>query len=272
MSGASSKPQTPPAAKRQDGQPASGITWGPLAAVVVVLVSYIASSFLGGLLSAVAVRAFYHLMGWNLDASKNTAQIGLQFVYVVLVEGITVYILWLFLKRRRASLRPLGFQRRPKWADAVNMLIGFAAYFGLYAALSGLLGWLVHLNLNQKQDLVFSASSTTGALPLTLAFVSLVLLPPLVEETLFRGFLFQGLRTKMRFVTATVITSALFAVPHMFESSGGGLLWIGGLDTFVLSVVLCNLRERTGSLWPGIGLHALKNALAFASLFIFHLA
>jgi membrane protease YdiL (CAAX protease family) len=249
-----------------------GIAWGPLAAIVVVLVSYIASSFLGSLFSATLVRAFYRLMGWNIGASKDTAEIVLQFVYVVLVEGITIYILWLFLKRRKTSFKPLGFTRKPKWADLVNMLIGFAGYFVLYAVLSSVLSSLVHLNLNQKQDLVFNASSTTGALPLTLAFISLVILPPLVEETVFRGFLFRGLRTKLHFWVAALITSLLFAVPHMLESSGGGLLWIGGLDTFILSVVLCTLREKTGSLWPGIGVHALKNALAFVSLFIFHLS
>lgn len=249
-----------------------GIAWGPMAAIVIVLTSYVGASLLGGLISDGIIRAFYGLMGWNISASKATAELVLQFVYVVLVEGITLYILWLFLRRRHSSLRPLGFQRQPKWADLVNMLIGFMAYFLLYAVLSSVLSSAVHLDLNQKQDLVFNASSTSGLVPLLLAFISLVVLPPLVEETVFRGFLFRGLRTKLHFWVATLITSAIFAVPHMLESSGGGLLWIGGVDTFVLSVVLCTLREKTGSLWPGIGVHALKNGLAFISLFIFHLS
>jgi membrane protease YdiL (CAAX protease family) len=34
-------------------------------------------------------------------------------------------------------------------------------------------------------------------------------------------------------------------------------------------MVLAYLREKTGSLWPPIGLHALKNFVAFMALFVF---
>jgi membrane protease YdiL (CAAX protease family) len=43
---------------------------------------------------------------------------------------------------------------------------------------------------------------------------------------------------------------------------------VAALDTFTLSLVLCYLRQKTDSLWPGIMLHALKNGLAFMSLFL----
>ena len=66
---------------------------------------------------------------------------------------------------------------------------------------------------------------------------------------------------------SALATSALFATPHLFESGSGGLLWIAGLDTFVLSLVLCYLRERTGRLWAGVGVHMLKNSIAFVSLY-----
>ena len=125
-------------------------------------------------------------------------------------------------------------------------------------------------NMNQKQDLGFS-TATTG-LPLGLIFISLVILPPLVEEALFRGFLYGGLRGKLKPISAALITSALFALPHTFgNDAGASLLWVASVDTFLLSLILVYLREKTGSLWPGIFLHMLKNGLAFASLFLFHL-
>jgi hypothetical protein len=98
-----------------------------------------------------------------------------------------------------------------------------------------------------------------------MAFVSLVLLPPIVEEIVFRGFVFTGLRKKMKFTAATIITSLLFAGPHLLASSEG-LLWVAGVDTLVLSFVLCYLRERTGALWAPMAVHGLKNALAFVLL------
>ncbi|MEJ0073120.1 MAG: CPBP family glutamic-type intramembrane protease [Candidatus Saccharibacteria bacterium] len=44
---------------------------------------------------------------------------------------------------------------------------------------------------------------------------------------------------------------------------------MGAIDTFTLSVVLCYIREKTGTLWSGVLIHALKNGIAFLSLYIF---
>jgi membrane protease YdiL (CAAX protease family) len=96
-----------------------------------------------------------------------------------------------------------------------------------------------------------------------------VVLPPVVEETVFRGFLFTGIRNRLKPVAAALITSLLFAVPHLLESGqSGSLLWVAGIDTFTLSLVLCYLRHKTDSLWPGIFLHALKNGIAFVALYV----
>jgi len=51
--------------------------------------------------------------------------------------------------------------------------------------------------------------------------------------------------------------------------SGQPLLWVAGIDTFILSLVLIYLREKTDSLYASIGLHMLKNTIAFLGLFVF---
>ena len=43
------------------------------------------------------------------------------------------------------------------------------------------------------------------------------------------------------------------------------------LDTFILSLVLIYLREKTGGLWASITLHAFKNGVAFVALFALHI-
>jgi membrane protease YdiL (CAAX protease family) len=141
--------------------------------------------------------------------------------------------------------------------------VGYAVLLALASTLAP------DLNVNQQQDIGFQRVSGTGQLVVT--FLSLVVLPPLAEETLFRGFLFTTFRRRMSFLLATLLTSTLFAIPHLLESQGSqGLLWVAGIDTFVLSLVLCVLRERSNSLWPGILLHGLKNGIAFVSLFVLH--
>jgi membrane protease YdiL (CAAX protease family) len=144
---------------------------------------------------------------------------------------------------------------------------GFAAYFAGYVLLLGLVSHIFPgINVDQKQQLGFENPATDTSLLLT--FVSLVVLPPLVEETVFRGFVYSGLKTKLKPIVAALATSALFAMAHLEFGSGKPLLWVAGIDTFTLSLVLCYLREKTDSLWPGILLHALKNSIAFVSLFL----
>jgi membrane protease YdiL (CAAX protease family) len=73
----------------------------------------------------------------------------------------------------------------------------------------------------------------------------------------------------MNKIIAALITSILFALPHLFESSSG-LLWVAGCDTFILSMVLVYVREKTDKLWASMLIHALKNFVAFASLYLLH--
>jgi membrane protease YdiL (CAAX protease family) len=60
----------------------------------------------------------------------------------------------------------------------------------------------------------------------------------------------------------------LFAVAHLQFGSGAPLLWIAAIDTFVLSLFLIYLKDKTDSLWAPILLHMLKNFIAFMALFV----
>jgi len=62
----------------------------------------------------------------------------------------------------------------------------------------------------------------------------------------------------------------LFGAAHLSEGGAAGPLWVGALDTAILSMVLIGLREWTGNLWAGITLHMTKNLIAFLAIFIFH--
>jgi membrane protease YdiL (CAAX protease family) len=85
---------------------------------------------------------------------------------------------------------------------------------------------------------------------------------PLFEEIGFRGLLFSGLRTRLRFGPAALLSAAAFAYSHPYDPSGQfAILWIGFL--------LAWLRERTGSLVPCILAHSLYNATQFALLDLF---
>jgi membrane protease YdiL (CAAX protease family) len=89
---------------------------------------------------------------------------------------------------------------------------------------------------------------------------------PIAEELIFRGFIFDALRRirlglggrDLGTWLAAVITGALFGAAHVGGTATAGQL----VQLGFLGFVLCLLRWRTGSLYPGIALHSLNNALA----------
>lgn len=188
-----------------------------------------------------------------------------QFFYVLFAEVISVAIVFLIIKLYKSKLSVIGL-RRFKYSDILYGIIAVIAYFGFFL-LSVLVVRLVfpNLNINQKQDVGFN--NVTGLVPLSLTFFSLVVLPPIAEEILFRGFLYSSVRKLMPKLLAAIVTSLLFGAAHLLEGVGG-LLWIGFIDTFILSMVLVYLREKTGGIYAGMFTHGLKNLIAFVSLYI----
>ena len=259
MSNASSSEQHP-----KSGFPALGphVPWGPGAAIVFSLVVFIGAQLLATFM-LVAVLTALGVVGDRGEAWFS-APAG-QFYFVLLTDAIILPTVWLFLRTRRAGFRQLGLARRPVWRDLGMALCWYAIYFVFLIIISSVADLLTPINIEQRQELGFSDLSSVW--PKLMALVALVILPPIVEEIVFRGFVFTGLRTKLTFIWATIITSLLFAAPHLLASAEGeGLLWIAGLDTLVLSFILCYLREKTGALWAPMAVHAIKNGVAYLIL------
>lgn len=236
--------------------------YNPQATVAITIGIYFTAQLVAGILISILPLVKH----WSAaqTASWLQSNVWATFAFVLMVEAATLYFLYLFLTYRKVSFKDIGFNK-PKAKHIAYALSGFAVYFVLYIVVILVAKALVpSLDLDQKQELGFSTA--TRGIELLPVFLSLVVLPPITEEIVARGFLFGGLRTKLPFIFAAIITSVLFAAAHLGAASDG-LLWVAAVDTFILSLVLCYLRERSGSLWPSIGLHALKNCLAFIVLF-----
>ena len=171
---------------------------------------------------------------------------------------IVIGVPW-WLKNYRTSKQDLGLTRLPSWMDITLAPAGFIVYFLCSALLVYIVGLLVPgFNINQVQDTGFT--DIAPGFEHILAFLTLVVIAPVAEEILFRGYLYGKLRKGLSMWVAIPIVSVLFGLVHG--------QWNVGIDVFALSVILCSLREVTGSIWAGILLHMLKNSLAFYLLFI----
>lgn len=241
--------------------------WSAPAAIALVLLGF----FVLPQIAQIALSVVPQLvLGWSVDQVNSWFEMPIAaFLYVLLVELMTIWILaWFIRRRQRAFKKTVGLARRPSWDDAGYMVGGILVYFGLFITAILVLNQIVPINTEQEQAIGFERG-VTGT-DLWLAFASLVILPPIAEEIIFRGFLFGTLRAHhVSLLWSTIITSLLFATLHLFGSVDGGLLWIAFVDTFVLSLVLCYAREKTGAIWACIGIHALKNGFVFLNLFVF---
>lgn len=234
--------------------------YGPLSALLITVGSFFGSQLLAG----VVVSFFPLFIGWDEARIQQWFDNSVlpQTLIIALSGLISILLIRLFLHMRGNRLIQLGLGR-PKLSFIWQALAGFAVYMvGYLVLLVAVKALIPALDLEQKQELGFDFSAKENIV--LLAF-SLVIIPPVVEEIVMRGFLFGGLRTKVPFIFAALGTSLLFAAAHL-PAAKDGLLWVGAIDTFVLSMVLCYLREKTGNLWPAIAVHALKNSIALIYL------
>lgn len=143
----------------------------------------------------------------------------------------------------REALAQLGARRfRPaaiKW-----MLAAIGAYLAFAIAYTALLG-----EPHQKD-----IAEGFGAVPVQVLLI--VIAAPISEEVCFRGFLFGGLRERLPRLGAALICGLIFGGLHATTgvSAVPPLIFFG----FILAL----LYEKTGSIWPGILLHALNNSVA----------
>jgi len=188
----------------------------------------------------------------------------LQSIFALIVYAAALVLAlgvpwWIKKLRNKTTLSDLGYRRPLSWVDIMLLPAAYLTYIVLSSIIVyAVSNYLPGFNANQAQDTGF-----THLGPLyqyILALIVLVILAPVAEETLFRGYLFGKLRRYVPTWVAILVTSALFGAIHG--------QWNVGIDVFVLSVVSCFLRLFTGNLWASILLHVAKNGVAYYVLFI----
>ena len=152
----------------------------------------------------------------------------------------------------------LGFKHLPTFVDLGLAPIGYIVHLVLATALTSLMSLFTWFNATETQDTGFSYFITGG--DRFVAMIALVFIAPLAEEILMRGWLYGKLRTKLKAPLAILLVSLVFALLHG--------QWNVGVTVFSLSLVLCTLREITGTIWSGIILHMLSNGIAFYLLYV----
>jgi membrane protease YdiL (CAAX protease family) len=153
--------------------------------------------------------------------------------------------------------RPLpeqfGLRRTPFWPAVGWIAAAFAAFY-LFT-----LVWVAILGVSPDDTKLpdeLGVKDSTFALLAVAFLVSVV--APMAEEFFFRGFFYGALRNWRGPWPAAILTGLVFGAIHVGSAEAAFLLPLA-----FFGFALCLLRERTGSLYPGIALHCMNNSLAF---------
>jgi sodium transport system permease protein len=121
----------------------------------------------------------------------------------------------------------------------------------------GPLQWLEMLNNSKLKEL---AERLTAETPYLIRIVTLALVPAICEEMFFRGFLINTLQKRANlWLRPMLISTFVFAAFHVVVDQSLTLERFPA--TFLLGLVLCGIRLSSGSVFPGIVMHALSNGL-----------
>ena len=219
--------------------------WGRLATFGLGLVAMLAGQF-------AALLALSWWLGSGMAVMPDFSGDGVAVTLIIFVSTpIQLLLLATFAQRKGGNaLAYLGLTL-PRRSEVV---FGVAVTVALIIA-GNVVSWLLGKNIvTSFQTDIFRTASEAGFLPLLLLWLAVVVVTPLGEETLFRGFLYRGWLQSRRDAWLVIVMTALFwALIHVQYD------WYVTGQIFAFGLLLGWMRWATGSTILTIMLHALIN-------------
>ena len=203
-----------------------------------------------GLFAVVIYTGFWMLT--HQLGIPNASDAAFGTVTGIVVSVVPVVVLVIAVKGGHYSLRDYfalnGIPRR----DLALGIAGLIALIAAFEAMERLLG----IDAGSKSvAATYRAAKLAGMLPAL--WLATVIVAPVTEELLFRGFLHRGWVPSWLGISGTIIlTSVLWAALHQQYN------WFGILCIFVMGLLFGWIRQRSRSTTLTIMLHALNNVIA----------
>ncbi|HEV2723020.1 MAG TPA: type II CAAX endopeptidase family protein [Thermoleophilaceae bacterium] len=150
-----------------------------------------------------------------------------------------------------------GLRRTPFWLGLGWAVAGIVAFYVVAALYS------VIVPVDVEQGVTDDLGADEGTFGLIVAGLMVMIVAPVAEELFFRGFFYKALRSRFTMVGAAVLDGLLFGAIHYNFEGADALLLLPPLA--LLGFVFCVVYEKTGSLFPVIGMHAFNNSVAYAA-------
>ncbi len=172
-------------------------------------------------------------------------------LFLSAIEAALILPVWLLaILKSHGSWRAIGFRSfdaAKGWALPFVYLVVAFVVSGLW----GLVLQALHLPTQQEIAPLFGGSP----LALVLGYVAAAVVAPIAEETVFRGFVIGGLRRRFGLSGAVILSAVFFALLHPPLTIFPVI--------FALGLLLGLLFAQTGSLYPGMFMHAMFNTIGY---------
>ena len=245
MESGSLTPPPPELPERPDGVE-RGPAWPLWFAGVGFLVAMAATLILVGIVAAIA--------GVEGDGESPTFVVVGTLVQAI-VFVVTAVVFAGFVAKPKAW--HFGLRRTRFWPAVGWAALGIVAFYMVTLAYSPLVPEDV------EQQVTDDLGADEGTLGLIAAGVMVMVVAPVAEEFFFRGFFYRALRSRFSVAAAAIIDGLLFGIIHFNFEGADALLLLPPLA--LLGVIFCLVYEKTGSLFPVIGMHAFNNSVAYAA-------
>ena len=181
-------------------------------------------------------------------------------IYVTSIIAIIIFFVFNELLFLIALIYFGIYFREEKNLFKTDKIIKSIISFTLFIPLLFLISFIIQYVLPEykQQEIVLNFKSTLiedkGIL------LHVLIIAPIVEEVIFRGYIYKILKSKLPIIFSMIISSTLFALIHYNVLSY--------ILLFVLSIFLTYIYERNGSIIYPIIIHSLFN-LMMSTLIIF---
>jgi len=207
-----------------------------------------ADAVFAGLLSLLFLLQVWTAVNMKEKPVISTDVIVLNSV-VYLCLGIVILSFMIFRDVDPRKVFGLGW---PGWkAGLGSVAVALGVICPLVLLIQQVSGRFFNADDRPQESLEFFLSHTALHDRLPFIFYA-VIIAPVVEELIFRGYLFGVARRYCGFWAAAATVSLLFAAIHVHLPAFGGL--------FVLAMAFTVVYERAGSLWASIVMHVAFNA------------